>query len=86
MTYALGRFVAELGEPFAGVMSGGRVGRLADILPAANGAGITALFEDWDANVERIYAALEAGAELPWEESELTRLARSSRASSSAPG
>src|SRR3954447_7748513 len=75
MTYALGRFVAELGEPFAGVMSGGRVGRLADILPAANGAGITALFEDWDANVERIDVALEAGSELPWKESELTRLA-----------
>ena len=74
MEYALGRFVAAH-ETFTGVIAGGRVGRLSDLLPTANGAGLTALFEDWDANVERIGAALEAGTELPWEESELTRLA-----------
>src|SRR3954452_10270558 len=74
MAFALGRFVAAE-EPFIGVVADGCVGRLVDILPTLNGAGLTELFEDWDANVERIGAALEAAPELEWTESELARLA-----------
>lgn len=74
MTYALGRFVAS-GEPFTGVVADGRVGRVADLLPDCNGGGIEALFDDWDANVERIRVALDAGAKLEWEEDQLSRLA-----------
>jgi 2-keto-4-pentenoate hydratase/2-oxohepta-3-ene-1,7-dioic acid hydratase in catechol pathway len=74
MTYALGRFVAS-GEPFTGVVADGRVGRVADLLPGCDGGGIEALFDDWDANVERIRVALDAGAKLEWEEDQLSRLA-----------
>src|SRR3954453_8947714 len=74
MTFALGRFVAS-GELFTGVVSAGRVARLVDLLDGSQDTGVASLFEEWDANVERISAALQAGAELPWAESELQRLA-----------
>ncbi|MFL5847058.1 MAG: fumarylacetoacetate hydrolase family protein [Solirubrobacteraceae bacterium] len=72
--FALGRFAAQ-GAPFTGVVSGTRVGRLTDLLPGLDDAGIPSLFADWDANVQGIASAIEAGAELPWNESELIRLA-----------
>src|SRR4051794_22358135 len=74
MTYALGRFVVS-DAPFTGVVSAGRGGRVADLLDRWADGGIASLFDDWDANVERISATLQAGAELPWAESELQRLA-----------
>ena len=72
--FALGRFVAH-GEPFTGVVAGGRVGRLSELLPQSHDAGIEALFADWHSNLERIDSALERAPDLDWDESELTRLA-----------
>src|SRR3954470_14269475 len=74
MRYALGRFVAS-GEPFTGVVADGRVGRVADLLEKWTDAGVDSLFEDWDANVERIDAALRDGADLAWDEADLARMA-----------
>src|SRR3954447_26905729 len=73
-TFAIGRFVAQ-GEPFTGVVSDGRVGRLTELLPEWNESGVAGLFDDWDANIEQIDSALSGGVALPWVEADLARLA-----------
>src|SRR4051812_9222090 len=74
VSFALGRFVTD-GDPFTGVVAGGRVGRVAALLHDWHDNGIESLFADWDANVGSIGTALATEGDLTWDEAELIRLA-----------
>jgi 2-keto-4-pentenoate hydratase/2-oxohepta-3-ene-1,7-dioic acid hydratase in catechol pathway len=71
---AFGRF-ANGGDPFTGVVAGGRVAAVADLLDGWTDSGVEGLLGDWDAHVERQRGADADKAVLPYSETELRRLA-----------
>jgi 2-keto-4-pentenoate hydratase/2-oxohepta-3-ene-1,7-dioic acid hydratase in catechol pathway len=56
---AFGRF-ANGGDPFTGVVAGGRVAAVADLLDGWADSGVDGLLGDWDAHVERLRRAIAA--------------------------
>ncbi len=56
---ALGRF-ANGGDPFTGVVAGGRVAAVADLLDGWTDTGVQGLLADWDAHVDHLRRALAA--------------------------